>query len=145
MSNTQIITPQTKSEIKIYYQIRFDELRKPWGRPIGSEKDSMEDECVHRMLKVDQKFIGVGRLQYNTDSQGQIRYMAILKDYQRQGYGRMMILDLEKNAKDNGIREIILQSREVAVKFYQSLGYKVEKKTYLLFEDIQHFLMRKYL
>ena len=28
---------------------------------------------------------------------------------------------------------------------YENLDYKVEKKTHLLFDDIQHFLMRKYL
>ena len=41
--------------------------------------------------------------------------------------------------------EIILQSREIAINFYKKLDYKVEKKTHLLFDDIQHFLMKKYL
>ena len=40
----------------------------------------------------------------------------------------------------NGVKEITLQSREVAIQFYKSLGYKIEKKTHLLFGNIQHFL-----
>ena len=144
-SDIKIITPETDLEIDIYYQIRFEELRKPWNQPLGSEKDQIESQCIHRMILIDDNFIGVARLQYNENKQGQIRYMAIKKEYQRQGFGRMLILDLEKIAKENGMHEIILQSRERAVKFYENLNYKIEKKTHLLFGDIQHFLMRKYL
>ena len=141
----KIITPKTQPEINAYYNIRFKELREPWGQPIGSEKDSLEDECIHRMLVTKSNYIGVARLQYNEEYQAQIRYMAIKKKYQGKGFGKMLILDLEKIAKQDGIKEIILQSRETAVKFYENLDYKVEKKTHLLFDDIQHFLMRKYL
>tara|TARA_Y100000996_G_C22127914_1_gene480918 strand:- start:34 stop:474 length:441 start_codon:yes stop_codon:yes gene_type:complete len=144
-SNIDIITPANKSEFKIYYQIRFEELRKPWDQSIGSEKDSIEDQCIHRMIKLDSHCIGVGRLQYNENHQAQIRYMAIKKEYQRKGFGEILIVDLENIAKKDGMIEIILQSREVAVNFYKKLDYKVEKKTHLLFGDIQHFLMKKYL
>ena len=145
ISNVAIINPKSKTEIENYYKIRFRELRKPWGQLPGSEKDSIENECIHRMIKRENDYIGVARLQYNNKSQAQIRYMAVKKEYQKQGFGKMLILDLEKIAKKNGISEMILQSREASVKFYQSLNYKVEKKTHLLFNEIQHFLMRKYL
>ena len=105
----------------------------------------MENECIHRMLTSASEYIGVARLQFNKTSQAQIRYMAIKKEYQRQGYGKLLIDDMEKNAKENGASEIILESREQAIKFYQKLNYKLEKKTHLLFDEIQHFLMKKYL
>ena len=50
LSDFKIITPKTESEIQAYYDIRFSELREPWGQPIGSEKDSMENQCIHRLL-----------------------------------------------------------------------------------------------
>ena len=145
MSNFKIITPTTESDIQAYYNIRFSELREPWSQPIGSEKDSIENECIHRMIISKSAFIGVARLQYNDNFQAQIRYMAVRREYQSQGFGKLLIYDLEKIAKKDGIKEIILQSRETAVNFYKNLDYKLEKKTYLLFNDIQHFLMRKYL
>tara|TARA_B100001540_G_scaffold301615_1_gene308282 strand:+ start:148 stop:588 length:441 start_codon:yes stop_codon:yes gene_type:complete len=143
--NINIITPATEFEISKYYEIRFLELRKPWEQPLGSEKDSIEDKCVHRMMMYNDNYIGVGRLQDNGKEQAQIRYMAIKNKYQNQGFGKLLIFDLEKIAKERGAKEIILQSREIAVKFYQKLGYITEKKTYLLFNDIQHFLMKKIL
>ena len=73
-------------------------------------------------------YIGVGRLQDNGKEQAQIRYMAIKNEYQNQGFGKLLIFDLEKIAKERGVKEIILQSREIAVKFYQKLGYITEKK-----------------
>ena len=141
----EIINPKSKFEIENYYKIRFKELREPWGQLPGSEKDSMEDECIHRMVIRGNEYIGVARLQYNNELQAQIRYMAVKKEYQKQGFGKMLILDIEEIAKNNGVKEITLQSREVAIQFYKSLGYKIEKKTHLLFGNIQHFLMRKYL
>ena len=143
--NINIITPATEFEISKYYEIRFLELRKPWEQPLGSEKDSIEDKCVHRMMMYNDNYIGVGRLQDNGKEQAQIRYMAIKNEYQNQGFGKLLIFDLEKIAKERGAKEIILQSREMAVKFYQKSGYIIEKKTYLLFNDIQHFLMKKIL
>ena len=80
LSDFKIITPKTESEIQAYYDIRFSELREPWGQPIGSEKDSMENQCIHRLLISKNTFIGVARLQYNDKTQAQIRYMAVKKN-----------------------------------------------------------------
>ena len=140
-----IITPSSADEIEKYYQIRFEELRKPWNQPLGSEKDSIEEDCIHRMIKFEGDYAGVARLEYNTKLQAQIRYMAIKQKHQMKGFGKILVMDLENIAKKNGINEIILQSRESAVQFYLSLDYKIVKKTHLLFNEIQHFLMRKYL
>ena len=145
MKEIKIITPSSNIQFKEYYQIRFEELRQPWKQPLGSEKDPEDDECIHRMIEIQNKYVGVARLQYNSPSQAQIRYMAIKKKYQRKGLGEFLIKDLESIASKNGMTEVILQSRDSAVKFYLKLNYKIIKKTHLLFNEIQHFLMRKYL
>ena len=38
---------------------------------------------------------------------------------------------------------VILQARQDAVPFYEHHGYNVVEKTFLLFDEIQHYLMRK--
>ena len=40
-------------------------------------------------------------------------------------------------------KKIILQARESAVNFYLSNGYHIEKKTHILFNSIQHYMMVK--
>ena len=71
--------------------------------------------------------------------------MAVKKEYQNQGFGKLLVDDLESIARLNGSSEMILQSRENAVNFYTNLNYKVIQRSHILFGEIQHFLMRKYL
>ena len=86
---------------------------------------------------------GVGRLQYNDGGEAQIRYMAVDKKYERNGIGRMIVNALEQEALNNNIHTVVLDAREPAVGFYRKLGYETEKKSYLLFNEIQHYRMSK--
>ena len=53
--------------------------------------------------------------------------------------------DLENIAIKNNHKNMILNARENAVIFYEKLGYKIIKKTNLLFGKIQHYEMKKVL
>ena len=120
-------------------------LRKPWFQPKGSERDDDDENSLHRMI-IDEsngKAVAVGRLQFNTIEEAQIRYMAVSDDYQGMGYGSKIVKALDNIAREKGSRKIILQSRENAVKFYEKNGYKIIEKSYLLFDEIQHWLMEK--
>jgi predicted GNAT family N-acyltransferase len=135
--------PETAEEFKQYLDLRWRVLRAPWGEPQGSEVDELEDQCFHVMAKLDEKITGVGRLQYNTNSEAQIRYMAVEKAHEGYQIGRMIVDALEQEARNRNISSIVLDAREPAVGFYEKLGYSIEKKSYLLFDEIQHFRMRK--
>lgn len=142
--------PQTEQEFKRYYRLRWEILRAPWHQPEGSEVDDMEDQCVH-LMAIDNNsesravVIGVARLQYNSATEAQIRYMAVDPENQKKGIGREMIKVMEKFARNASCKTIILDAREPAVGFYQKLGYKVAEKSYLLFDEIQHYRMIKVL
>ena len=136
--------PETEDEFKHYYQLRWEMLRAPWNQTEGSEVDDIEDQCFHLMAVDDNdKTIGVARLQYNSDTEAQIRYMAVAKNFERQGIGGALIVALEAQAKASGHKRIVLDAREEAVDFYQKSGYKITEKSYLLFDVIQHYRMVK--
>ena len=136
--------PTTNEELQEYFHFRWELLRAPWGEPEDSVKDEIEDECFHVMIcDESNNCIGVGRLQFNTEKEAQIRYMAVAKEVERQGLGRIIIDALEKKAKEKNITSIILDAREPAVGFYEKLGYVTKEKTYLLFDSIQHYRMEK--
>ena len=69
--------------------------------------------------------------------------MAVADNYQGQGLGSKIVTALEDIALDKGVSRIILQARENAVKFYERNGYEIIEKSYLLFDEIQHWLMKK--
>ena len=141
----KIIEPNSSAEFEQYYNLRYEVLRKPWLQPKGSEKDDDDKSSIHRMI-IDEsngKAVAVGRLQFNTSEEAQIRYMAVSDNYQLKGYGNIIIKTLEDIALNKGIRNIILQARENALKFYWKNGYEIIEKSYLLFDEIQHWLMIK--
>ena len=71
--------------------------------------------------------------------------MAVLPDLQHKGIGRILLSDAENVARKKGIKLLILQARENVVGFYERQGYQVKEKTFLLYDEIQHFLMKKVL
>ena len=140
-----IIEPKSSEEFRKYYNLRYEILRKPWGQPIGSERDEKEETSIHRMI-IDEKtgeVLAVGRLQFNSKDEGQIRYMAVSDDFQGQGLGSQIISTLENVARKNGNQWMILSARKNALQFYKNNGYEIVKKTHLLFGEIQHWLMQK--
>jgi N-acetylglutamate synthase-like GNAT family acetyltransferase len=139
------ITPVTDSDFENYYKCRWELLRKPWNQPVGSERDEIEDSSIHRMVVSNNNAIAVGRLHYIASTTAQIRYLAVKKTYQRQGVGKAIYSCLEEEARNNQVKLIILHARENAVSFYEKLGFTVVKKTYLLFNEIQHYEMHKHL
>ena len=140
----KIINPKTKTQIEEYYKLRWLTLRKDWNQEIGSEKDIYDKDSIHRMV-IDKNglVLAVGRLHYNSIIESQIRFMGVHPSYRRINLGTIILQELEKISKETNHYKIILQARESAVKFYSSNGYVLEKKTHLLFDNIQHFLMSK--
>lgn len=143
MPEIMIKQPETEQEFTQYYDLRYRLLRQPWGEAEGSEKDEIEDDCYHIIAICDDRVIGVGRLQFNSDTEAQIRYMAVETKHEKTGIGRGIVCALEQRAEKQGIRSVVLDAREHAVRFYEKLGYSILGKSYLLFNRIQHYHMHK--
>jgi len=144
MLDYNILSPKNQFDFNDYYYFRWKYLRKPLNKKIGSEKDNIEDKSIHRMIINNQdKIIAIGRLHHNSSIESQVRYFVVDKNYRRKGIGGFLMKDLEKNAINKNRYNIILNARENAINFYESLGYTITKKTNLLFGKIQHYEMKK--
>ena len=141
----KIIAPKSSEEFNKYYNLRYEMLRKPWGQPLGSERDGREESSIHRMIigNESEEVLAVGRLQYNSIDETQIRYMAVVEKYQGLGLGSQILSTLEGLAQEKGAKRMILQARDNAIQFYKNNGYVIVEKTHLLFDKIQHYLMEK--
>lgn len=116
--------PKIEGEYKQYSHLRWQLLRAPWNEPEVSEKNETEYQCFHVMAcDKNNCRIGVGRLQFNSDTEAQIRYMAVAKSHEREGIGKHIVSTLENNAIESNIDSMILDVREPAVEFYEKLGY----------------------
>tara|TARA_B100000524_G_scaffold33059_1_gene16290 strand:- start:4953 stop:5399 length:447 start_codon:yes stop_codon:yes gene_type:complete len=143
MSKIVFKTPSNQKEYKEYDLFRWEILRKPIGKNIASLKDKFEESAFHLIGIKDQKIIACGRLHFNNKDEAQIRYMAVSKNLQGFGIGKQILDLLEKNAKENNAKRIILNARDHAIGFYQISGYKTEKKYNGSDTGIPHTTMKK--
>lgn len=137
-------TPKNQQEFDQYYFLRWKILREPLQQALGSEKDELESQGIHRAIFDNLgNVIAVARLHDTKPFEAQIRYMAVSEDYQGRGLGLQLILALEQYAIKYGIKKITLKSREIAVNFYEKQGYLNLGFSHLLHHKIRHFLMEK--
>lgn len=139
----EVRAPQIEEEWKTYFSIRYEELRKPWNQPLGSEKTANEGECQHFALFVNNTMAGVLRMDVVDETTNQLRFMAISKQFQGQQLGQYLMKCAEDEAIKQGKKSLILHAREKAISFYERCGYSFFQKSYLLFDSIQHVEMHK--
>jgi len=138
-----LCSPKTNAEFEKYFELRWRVLRKPWNQPQGSEQDAEENNAYHLMATENDKVIGVARLQFTNNNSAQLRYMAVDKNHQNKGIGRSIVKHMEAYAKQHEANELFLHARDNALMFYKKLDYELTEKSYLLFNSIQHYKMRK--
>ena len=139
----EIRSPKTNNEWVEYYDLRYRVLREPWNQPIGSEINEGDSSEQHFALYSDLNLIAVGRLDQCEEKKRQIRFMAVEKNEQGSGYGKMLMIEMEKYCRNDKVNEIILHARESAIPFYEKLSYQLQEPSYKLFGEIQHYLMSK--
>ncbi len=138
----EIKEPSTEDEWGMYYKIRWEILRKPLGLKRGSERDELDQIANHRIVKKQKNILAVGRLHFNSNDTAQIRYMAVIQNSQRNGYGKLLVDEFVKIAKHNNISKVVLYSRDSVIKFYEKLGFSIIDRAHKL-KSVQHFLMQK--
>ncbi|MFM1912610.1 MAG: hypothetical protein RIR51_448 [Bacteroidota bacterium] len=138
----EIRFPNNPEEWSQYFALRYKVLRQDWNQPEGSEILPDDDHAIHLIAIQDEQVLGAARMHY-AENYAQIRCVAIDKNHQYKGIGKKLMLELEKIAKTNNIQKIILEARDNAIPFYEKIGFKIAKMSYLLFGTIPHFTMEK--
>jgi N-acetylglutamate synthase-like GNAT family acetyltransferase len=133
-------------ELEKILRLRVKILRDPWGQSAASATDEHEDRSVNAYIEdASLQVVACGRLQENAGKTGQIRFMAVEESQQGKGLGALIVQFLENEARSMGLKAIELQARENTLSFYKKMGYQVVEKSFLLWGEIQHYLMSKQL
>jgi len=131
------------------FLVRHPILRE--GKPVeGCQFDGDDlQTTTHFGLFIDTNITGVlsvfknNNVIFNSENQFQIRGMAILKDFQRKGFGDELIKHAEEYIKSQFGKLIWFNARESAVPFYEKLGYiKIGEPFYIADIGI-HYIMKK--
>lgn len=120
-------------------------------KPIEScqfDGDDLET-TTHFGLFIDKNIIGVlsvfknNNVIFNTENQFQIRGMAILKKFQRKGFGDELVKHSEEHVKSQFGKLIWFNARESAVPFYEKLGYIKIGEPFSIADIGIHYIMKK--
>jgi predicted GNAT family N-acyltransferase len=108
----------------------------------AEETDSLDDEAV-QIVGVDESgVIATCRLRDLGDAEWKLERMAVERRVRRLGVGARLLDGAEREARDRGAGEMVLNAQIQAEKFYAAHGYTVEGDTFLEAE-IEHVRMRK--
>jgi GNAT superfamily N-acetyltransferase len=122
------------------------------GKPIEScffLGDNAPDTS-HFGLFTDDNLIGVASLfktnneNFDTKNQFQLRGMAILKNYQSAGFGKLLITKIFGFIESNKVELLWFNAREIALPFYEKMGCSKKGTSFEIPEIGPHFLMYKY-
>jgi ribosomal protein S18 acetylase RimI-like enzyme len=89
---------------------------------------------------IDSKVVGTGSLDGN-----EVTTVFVDPDYQQRGIGRTIMGELERYAKSQGLRKIILNSSITALGFYKKLDYALVEETIREYQGdkVITYLMKK--
>ncbi len=133
------------------YPVRHIVLRA--GKPIEScqfQGDELET-TNHFGYYINNQIIGVisifeiNNKQFLVQKSFQIRGMAVLPSFQKQGIGEALVKESEKFCTTQKANLIWFNARTTAVGFYQKMGYEIVGSEFEINEVGPHFLMFKYL
>lgn len=85
--------------------------------------DEFETNGIHVVYLDGKQVVGTGRIHIE-ESTGVISQMAIKKEHQRSGIGRIILNELILKCKTLGVEKIELSARETALEFYSKVGFK---------------------
>lgn len=129
--------------------VRHPVLRQ--GKPVDSCKFDEDDlpTTFHLGAFYNDKLVGVVTIlkkDKNTfvkKNQFQLRGMAVLQEYQGQGIGAVLVKQSEDRVIEQKGSLIWLNARQVAVNFYERLGYKISSDKFEIPLIGVHYTMTK--
>lgn len=129
-------------EYQQVWQLREDVLRKPIGLSLANEDLGRDKEDQILVALKDNHVIGCLMLRTLPGRQMQLRQMAVAHNAQGAGIGRALVLEAEKTARHHGMASIVLHARQVALGFYEKLGYRAYGDVFTEV-GMPHFMMEK--
>ena len=97
--------------------------------PQSEEVDGKDQDSDHYLLTIDSKPVGVARVRYIEDF-AKIERVAILHDYQGQGFGERIMKTILSDLKQS-TASAKLSSQTYAIPFYEKLGFSVCSEEYM--------------
>lgn len=105
--------------------LRMEILRKPLGLSFTAEDLEKESEDILVGVYDDDLLVACCILTKINDGTCKLRQMAVHPKMQNNGVGAALMQFAENLARDNGYKNMVMNSRKTAVGFYEKLGFSI--------------------
>lgn len=106
------------------YEVRTSTFVKGQGIPKESEFDEVYGQTYcYILLEEEGRAIATARINATHEDYAKIERIAVIPEFQNQGYGSLIIEAAENWIRELGFRKIVIISQQQAVGFYERLGY----------------------
>lgn len=122
-------------------QLRLEALGRPMGLKASDLIFPYEDESLHLVALEGARLVGCV-LFHPEGERGRLYQMAVAEDLRGRGIGRDLVARLERMLRERGIGEIYLHARDLAVSFYEGIGFEIYDEPFIEV-GIEHRHMRK--
>ncbi|WP_046757283.1 GNAT family N-acetyltransferase [Kordia jejudonensis] len=131
------------------YEVRHPVLRE--GKPLDSSRFDGDDlpTTFHLGYFIDEQLVGVVSLlerdhaTLKVEKAFQLRGMAVLTSFQKRGIGDALVTKAETMIQERGGTFMWMNAREIAVRFYEKLGYEKHGEPFSIPKIGLHFVMIK--
>ncbi len=117
---------QTWQQAGAYY-VRIQAMAKQHNIPLQREFDEHDTPETKYIVITDQDFpVATCRIYRLSETSAMIGRVVVLPEYRGKGLGRRVLEEAEIWLRDLGYSLAIVDSRDVAVKFYEKNGYLIK-------------------
>lgn len=123
-------------------QVREIVFVQEQGIDASLEYDDLDDMCTHVVGLLDSEPVTTARLRPVDSTVGKVERVATIQSARGHGYGKDIMIEVERVAKRQGLVELRLGAQLTALPFYEKLGYEAFGDEFLD-ANIPHRMMRK--
>ncbi len=126
--------------------LREEVLRKPLGLSFDLPQIRQDDKSYSFLVlkpQNSQELIACCLLGKISDNTLRIRQVAVSENYQRQGFGKLLMKNAEEIAKNQNYKIVTLLAREAAFDFYQKLGYVFTGEEEVTLGILHHWMSKQ--
>lgn len=123
-SKIEVLRAESEWQRAGAYSVRIQGMNRQHHIPLREEFDEHDGDGTRYIVLLDDGYpvatcrfyeIGAGRVALGR--------VVVLPEYRGRGLGRMVVEEAERWIDELGFREVVIDSRTIAVPFYEKLGY----------------------
>ena len=123
-------------------QLRLELLRIPLRLTFSDQQLQEESSDLHFGMLDGGQVVACAVIVPLSHSAAKLRQMAVATTHQKQGIGTRLVKSIESTLRDRQFQEIELHARDVALGFYERLGYRKQGSQFIEV-GIPHWRMTK--